>query len=496
MSEGKNIYRSWLRESNGNGKAAARVMDSLNEEFLIERLAELEFALEDQGWTRIGLDSEKEFSPEARKTINKVSRYMWLKNPLIKRAVGLKTDYTWGQGMECSIDDEGLNKELQEFFDDKGNNRSVFGNLVRRKHDQELQLTGNRFFVMHGVKGIDTVPSIRSIPVDQIVEIICNPEDSSEPWFYKRVWMIGEVEKIRYYPDWLLEKKLVSGIDGEITSKVDWNKPVYHLAVNCLTDMRYGVSEVFSAMDWSRAYKEFLEDWATIIRALAKFAWRANTKGSKNAAAMKSKFQSTIGTESFERNPASPAGSILLQSEGVDFQPIKTSGATTSAEDGRRLLLMVAAATDLPETFFGDANVGNHATAKTLDRPTELMVLGRQELWENVYKDLVHWYFKWRGKEIPEGTKINVAFPPVLEHSLMEAMEAYYKASDIGGVVDKKTLQKLVLTLFGVKDIDDVIDKMEFTDEELNPTPVTREPSPVSKQISETLQRIEEALRT
>jgi hypothetical protein len=52
---------------------------------------------------------------------------------------------------------------------------------------------------------------------------------------------------------------------------------------------------------------------------------------------------------------------------------------------------MVAAATGMPEFFFGDANVGNHATAKTLDRPTELKFLDRQTLWADIHQDILQY---------------------------------------------------------------------------------------------------------
>ena len=50
---------------------------------------------------------------------------------------------------------------------------------------------------------------------------------------------------------------------------------------------------------------------------------------------------------------------------------------------------MVAAATGLPESFFGDVSVGTLATARSLDRPTELKFHSRQTLWADVLRDLL-----------------------------------------------------------------------------------------------------------
>jgi hypothetical protein len=40
---------------------------------------------------------------------------------------------------------------------------------------------------------------------------------------------------------------------------------------------------VYAALDWARAYKEFLEDWASIAKALSRFAWKSRTRQGNQA---------------------------------------------------------------------------------------------------------------------------------------------------------------------------------------------------------------------
>src|SRR5262249_50712420 len=151
---------------------------------------------------------------------------------------------------------------------------------------------------------------------------------------------------------------------------VRWDAPIYHIKTGGFSDMRFGVPEIYAAVDWAKAYKEFLEDWATITRALSRFAWKASTKGGqRGVAALKSRLSTTLGSGAGmgETTPPPVTGSIAVMSEGNNLEPIKTAGATTSMEDGRRLLLMVCSALGLPETFFGDVSVGTLATATSLD---------------------------------------------------------------------------------------------------------------------------------
>ena len=131
-----------------------------------------------------------------------------------------------------------------------------------------------------------------------------------------------------------------------------------------MRSQKFGIPDVYAALDWARAYKEFLENWATISKALARFIWNLQVKGgSRSVTAGKTKLNTTLTTNTTtgETNPPSTTGAMFIGS-GEDISPIRTAGAQTSPEQGRRLLLMVAAGVGLPETFFGDVATGNLAT--------------------------------------------------------------------------------------------------------------------------------------
>jgi hypothetical protein len=179
--------------------------------------------------------------------------------------------------------------------------------------------------------------------------------------------------------------------------------------------------------------------------------------------------------------------------------PIKTSGATTAAEDGRRLLLMVCAEMGLPETFFGDASVGTLATAKSLNRPTELQFSLRQLLHKEILENLCGYavqqaaeYGKgvlrgewepddWDGKRFayandvtnedvkkrdkPIDTTVNVVFPPLVEEDVKSMVEAVVNAATLAGnplagTLDAEYTTKRLLTVLGETDIEDVMAKL------------------------------------
>jgi hypothetical protein len=346
-------------------------------ELLRERLAELELALEDTGWTRLGAGGEREFSRDALRRINQLARLYWLKNPLVKRAVLTQTQYVFGQGVTIQARHALVNEVIQEFLDDPKNQAELTSHQARMIKETELQCFGNLFFVFFVNKSTGRV-RVRTIPVDEIEEIITNPEDSKEPWFYKRVWTQNRLDlatgrsvpetRTAYYPDWRYQpagaKPMTIG-----GHPVEWDTPVFHVAVNKLSDMKFGVSEIYAAFDWARAYKEFLENWATIVKAYARFAWQVTTKGgAKGVTTVKEKFKTALTTQASETNPPPATASMFIGTEGVKLEPVRTAGATTHADDGRRLLLMVSAATGIFEHYFGDPSCYSADTEVLTDR--------------------------------------------------------------------------------------------------------------------------------
>lgn len=456
-------------------------------ELLRERLTELELALDSQGWEVLTGASEHEFSREGLRKICRDARLYYLKNPLIRRGVDVQADYVFGQGVEIASSDEECNQIIQEFLDDAKNQAELTSHQAMAMKGAELTLFGNIFFALFTRNGRVRV---RTIPVDEIDDIIVNPEDAKDPWWYRRTYQIRDLSgtsrsRTVYYRDWRYASS--EKPDGEIAPAV-----VFHMKTGGLPDMRFGVSETYAAHDWAKAYKSFLEDWASITRAYARFAWNVSVKTPQGIANAKAKLNTTLGTSSsIEMNPPPIAGSTFIGTSDVGIQPIRTAGATTSAEDGRRLLLMVASVFGLPESFFGDVSIGTLATAKSLDRPTELKFTNRRALWADALQDICEYVLvqaaragrldatiiededgtptlilppgkdERTGETIERTPSVSVTFPPILEHSILDQIDAIVKSATLGaggalaGVIDAESVSRMLLTALGEQDIDE-----------------------------------------
>ena len=455
----------------------------IREERLQEGIIELTLAQEDIGWLNTEATGflDLEFDRSHLASIIRLSRIMFLKNPLINRAVLLTSYYVWGQGVEISSEDEQDDSIIQAFLADPANRKELTSHQARTQKDQDLQVTGNLFFAFFS-DDISGRVVIRTVPVEQMLDIIADPQDRRDVWYYKRVWKAETFDLVTgvrehqeytaYHPDFLYQPNERPAFIANVPVK--WDAPVYHVAVGGLSDMRFGLPETYQALDWARAYKDFLTDCATVMKALAKFAFKMTVAGgSKQQAAAKTKMQTTVQLNAaIDRNPPPIAGSTFIQSGDNRLEPIKTSGANVSPSDGRQFKLMVAAAFGLPETFFGDADVGNHATSKTLDRPTELKFLDRQELWSDALKTILGYVvskarkssgISIAGQSVPQ---IDVKFPPVLEHNVAESIAAIATAATLAGhpsahTIPQAELSKMLLSALGAKDIEQIMDALE-----------------------------------
>jgi len=486
------------------------VAASANEEILTERIAELELALEDNLWTRMqGAGDEFQFSRDGLDKIIRNSRLYYLKNPVIRRPVDLQTYYVWGQGIsiraESSVDDV-----VRAFLSDPTNERSFNSHDARTKLDKQLTVEGN-LFLRFFIDSLSGRVRVRTLNVDEMRSVIRNPQDSDEVWFYLRRWTTDEggkqVQHQRLYPDLIYWRELRSSRSGDVQMAsysvsgdqvaIDWDTPVKHVKTGTIGDMDFGIPETYAALDWARAYKEALEDYKKVIRSLAKWAWSLKTQGNQASVdAAVAKLQSTLGT-SFgldEANPAPTGGSTFVSGAGVDLAAVDVSKAAVDPEGFRRLLLMAASSMGLPETFYGDANVGNLATATSMDRPTELKFLDRQKLWADILTDVfavvidsaaraannpsvrgsgtddVTQLLRLKDKSGKDVSReVVIDFPPILQRDVQKQVQAIVTAATMNGqpiqvMNDGPTLMRIILTALGIGNGEEIVEKFYPSD--------------------------------
>lgn len=476
-----------------------------------ERLWELELALEDRGWVREVSLASLEFSRLGVQQLVRICRIYAIKNPWIKRGAEICALYVFGRGVEIRSEDDTADLVIQDFLQ---RNKRELSHIALAAKEQSAQTDGSLYF------GLPAAPdgSVKVTMVDplEVMDIITDPDDSSVPRYFLRQWSRLDTEKnlspenlkvwypaVDYQPD--LKPAMIQD------TKVNWDMPILRVKIGCPPSWRWGVPPLYASIDWARAYKDFLEDWATVQRTLSRFALMIETKGGAGAIAaynalLNTTFADANGTQ-IERNPPPNTGSAHISGPGNTVKPFQSAGSKDSPEQARRLLLGVAAAQGMPETFYGDASTGSLATAVSLDRPTELKFREIQQRWTDTLDQLLRYVLQvsltapggklresmaarvgqarlkevrilsmvcrngiWESQKITKGqpeVNIMVKFPSVLEHDVQKMIQAWVEIMTLGsrmgapaGVLDRKTFLVSTLAEAGYENADELAEKI------------------------------------
>jgi hypothetical protein len=503
------LQEGWYRATGRAELAEVVAAERATVEHLQETLADLELRMYEPGWQMLVAGGRDEFSRAGLTRITAVCRLMALKNPLIKRGIALRIAYVWGQGLTVAARGNGktvkgragqdVNAVVQAFLDDDSNQRTFTSHQAQEELERALGTDGNVFLALFTSPSTGRV-QVRVLPWDEIHDVVTNPQDRSEPWFYCRRWveydMTGQAvaENVAYYPALSyrptgarpMRVRDINGLEGPVM----WDAPVEHVKVGGLSGWKFGVPDAYAAIDWAQAYKEFLTDWARLVKALSRFAWRLTAKGQKQAAA-KTKMAAGPSANTLTAE-ANYAGATAMLAPDVTMEAIPKTGATIDSASGRPLALMVASAFDVPITqlLSDPGQSGARATAETLDNPTELAMESRRMLWTAVYQRILAYVIdqavkaptgplKGTVKRDADGIErvtlagdtdrtVDVSWPDLKDNNPLTLIQAIV-AADQTGTVPHIVVARLLLQALGVEDVDEIL--AGLTDEQGNFVP-------------------------
>jgi hypothetical protein len=450
------------------------------------------FAKDDLGWKRLGDMGDNEvISREVLVAKAKLARTMSVADPLIRRLVSLKTAYIFGSGVEVAAQppedgEQDVDAVIQGFMLDDSNVDTFSSSAAREEVERILQTDGNLFTALPTDPRTGRV-QVRRIPFRQIVDKITDPEDANTTWFYKREWTAVVVEpgtfggattrtrtetRRQLYPDLRfrasVRPKTIDGIP------VAWDTPILHTTVNRQDGSKWGVPDLLAALPWAEGYKEFLQDWAKLVKALSRFAFRATAKG-RNSTTVRNRIAAADPDQ---------IGATVIQGEGQKLEAIGKSGATIDSESGRPLAAMVASAGDVPVTMLlGDPGVsGARATAETLDQPMQLGIQARRKVNENYYLTVLNYVID-KSIEAPLGTlkgtmKIDpvtkrlsaelandqqraflVDWPSLEKTPIQILIDAIVKA-DGTNLLPEPVIARMLLVALDADDVDEIMEKL------------------------------------
>lgn len=476
---------------------------------LQESVADLQMALEDRGWRALSQGVQDEFTTQGRRAVAATCRMMAISNPLIKRGLTIRIGYIWGQGVEVTAkvdDDETLQAQVNDLLDafDIDNATSLTGSQACEELERALGTDGQVYLALFTSRLTGRV-QVRSTPTDEIVDIIANPEDRDEPWFYIREYTTqvleqgyqtgntrtrGQTVKVAHPALGYRPASKIKTLNG---AEVRWDAPMLHVPVNRLDGWKYGIPDAYASIAWARMYRDFLVDWAGLTKSLSKIAWKAT--GDNRGRAAKAAAAATAQAALVPTRTTGDAGGTVVHGPGNTFEAVSKSGATIDSESGKPLAGMTAAGLGLPVTMLlaDPGTTGARAVAETLDKPTILEMGMRRLLWQSA-RERIYAHVIAASVEAPRGVLrgtvsiddwgrkhtllaggvepvLDFTWPPLADLDPIKLVDAIVSADGTGKLPDL-TIVRLLAGALGVKDVDAVVadvtdDQGEFVDREL-----------------------------
>lgn len=472
---------------------AEREMNDL----LVEALSDLEIAAEDRGWRAIAMELDREFSRDGLVSVIRNCSVMAIASPMIKRGLLLRTGYVWGNGVTVSARagagaDQDVNAVIQAFWDDESNQKALTSPHAQQALERKLGTQGNLVLTFFPDPLTGRV-QVRTTPFEEIVDVIANPDDRDDVWFIYRTYTVAVLERgysgsvrrrnetrrvlhpmISHWP--ATRDKTIDGLP------VLWDQPMLHVKVNEPDHAKWGIPDAYAALPWARAYEGFLTDWAKLVKALSKFAWRLTgdkaSKVSKAAATMAAGLPRP-GSGAYP--DTGPVGQVAAGGPGVSLEAIPKTGATIDSGSGRPLAAMVASALGVSVVdLLADPGVtGARAVAETLDKPVVLEMNGRRGVWTTVLQTVLGYVID-QSVKAPRGSlrgsiardprtgketitlagdverSVVVDWPDLTEMDPLKLVEAIVAADSTGKMPPVETA-RLLMTALGVKDVDELL---------------------------------------
>lgn len=442
---------------------------------------------EDVGWNRVGGGAADLLTRAELVELHRTCLMAYIKAPLIGRGIRIRKNMVWSGGVEITARDSAedgdspVNQLLQELLDSAEWKRTLGSAQAREEREVNLHTAGEFFLLaVHVDRGLVRP---RLVPAAQVVDFIANPDDPNDIYLYKRTWTSKRtdlafadrngrvpapqtVTRTEWHPTLEFSRALPLGrrVDLIGADPVRWDQPIQHCAINSVGQAPWGIPTVYPAIDWDRAYADYLSGWAGLMKALARFAFKA-TAPAKQTAKVKAALQRGQSTDPITGQATDPVGATALMSPDATMAPMHSSGATIDSSSGKPLAGMVAAALDVPITMLlSDPGVtGARATAETLDKPLEDTSGAAQELWTDWLKGFFDHVIAVAidDQVLPTDvdTTVDVTFPPITDLPLNARLEALKLAADQGA--PPLLILRLMLEALGVEDVDEVLADMQ-----------------------------------
>jgi len=380
----------------------------LSPQFLESQLKELDPHLFDFILRQVSsfdtMYSSTMISEQMRVALVNQCRLMNVRDPVTQSIVGMWTDFGFGTKVSIEVMDKDAAKIWEKFWLSP-RNRHILGIRNITSLSTVLLTDGELFLVFFIAKQGNPAGecTIGTIPTEQILEIIYDPQSTQSPVYYKRQYTnTDSLPVTMYYKDWLASPEQVIRTRAKI-DQTD-NTAIYAETQNSQTDVKVihaafrpynnrGYPLMTAGIDWSRAYGHFLEDRAAVAKLVSTYVDKLKIKGGSRAVdAVKARLSSALINPgaALDTNPPPPAASEWVENEAMtrERMPLGT-GASDAEKDGSMLLSQATLAGRLFPSYLGAGGQAYRLSSMTtMEKPVMRAFNSYQLFWSSIWEDM------------------------------------------------------------------------------------------------------------
>lgn len=440
----------------------AAMNDTLSEEvsYLNMRVQEVEEnllaisdAFDNVGWAPLTQEQSQEMPLKTVKKIANVARALNAANPWVKRGVNARISYVFGRGVKFDGVD-GIKDELSK------NRTKLFSPQAYEELERVLATDGNAFTAIPVKEEVGGNPtSAFRVVLDQITGSISNPMDAEEIWYYQRTYKVvvtnretgeqEEQEEIKWYaslPYYQKLQKLGRNLPRRWNKYgVEQNYVIQHTAVNKQVGWRWGVPDILPVIYYAKAYKEYLEDNASLVKAYSRLAWQVKVPGMQAGNTASAQIMRPPSRDPLTGELNDVGGTAVGTHE---ITPLPATGSGVDFSNGSPLASAIAAGLEVSAVvILSDSGASNRAAEEGLDLPTLKAMEARQAVHVERFMEIFEF---WGAKvdfnmasqllsvEEAAGTKptpseyASVIFPPIESPSEKDHIAAVGTALELG----------------------------------------------------------------
>jgi len=325
----------------------------------------------DGNFRRLGQSNKlgRELPDETYEKAVKASFLAYRVNPMAKRLIDMKVDFTLGSGLTIASQNNDVLSVLLSWWNDPYNNWPY--KIYHRLRD--LFIYGE--WLHQPLVGISDnnrkMVFIRDLQPDTIkggVTEIGNHSEVDQVIFRKIISGDGTVKEDVSIP--VIRRRLFTGENG-VTRLLPFSGDVFYFGINRTTDSIRGVGELFTEIDFLDLYDEVLFSRAEKINAMSSIYYDLTLNGMTDQ-----EIQNYVAAET--NLPPRPGTLWAHNGEAELKQVTPAMHSDDHSEDARVIKSHIVSAAGWPGTFFDDPGTAGRAVGAEMAEPAYKMVTSVQ----------------------------------------------------------------------------------------------------------------------